>query len=477
MRKSESIFFKKCNILSSFAHLYTPLENGQDASFQITGFGEAHRKGLREFQEDASFFVRLSNTVELSKEQVAQRLWTTIKLLDEQVKTKELGMNEGCTACIAYLNQDDLITANLADSVLFIVLFNPQGEPLGVARLTEQLHHPSDSKEQKRILEQGAMIKDNRVNGGLALSRAIGDHGYNTNGEVLISDAEINIYSIKQLHTILNPQNLPAGEMKCIMTCDGFTEAADFNQFDEHHEYLRQCLCFINKGYAGKLQEAVLAEKLTKEALENHSGDNVSVSVFTINSAISNTTYFGIFDGHGGKRVADYAVKNFADTFNKQLGLNDIDYQKQPLSATNKKEAFLNDNSTMEKELSLDKVAFLLESTPEELQAVKRELIETTAIKLAQCSQAFSFVLKIKNFIPDNKIHNNHQEIDSVQFVFIDSTNLENFINAVERLGKEVIKCRAEKPYVIALSSESILVIDLDAFEIEINERTKVNPK
>jgi serine/threonine protein phosphatase PrpC len=472
MKKSETIFFTKSQILSSFTHLYTPLENGHDAYFQIPGFGEAHRKGLREFQEDASLFVRLSTAVELSKEQVAQRLWTTIKIIDEQVKAKELGMDEGCTACVAYLSQDFLITANLADSVLFVVLFNPQGEPLGVARLTEYLHHPTDSKEQKRIIAQGAMIKDRRVNGRLALARAIGDHDYNTKGEVLISDAEINIYSLNQLQAILNPQNLPAGEMKCIMTCDGFTEAADI-QFFDHHEFLRECLCSINKGYAGKLQEGVLAEKLTKAALENYSGDNISVSVFTINQAINNTTYFAIFDGHGGKKVADYAVKNFADTFNTQLGLNEIDYQQQPLSTSSKKEAFLNDNSTMETDLGLDKVAFYLESTPEELQEVKRELIETGASKLAECSHAFSFLLKIKNFIPNNIIHNKQQEIESVQFIFIEHTNLENFQNTVEKLsGQEVIICRSQKPYVAALSSEIILEIDLDTFEKEINQTT-----
>jgi len=42
-------------------------------------------------------------------------------------------------------------------------------------------HKPTNPSEQKRILEAGGFIEENRVNGNLAVSRSIGDLEYKSN--------------------------------------------------------------------------------------------------------------------------------------------------------------------------------------------------------------------------------------------------------------------------------------------------------
>lgn len=89
--------------------------------------------------------------------------------------TDEPGKDSGCTAVVALLHDKELFVANAGDSRC-VVCRN------GKALEMSFDHKPEDQIEFDRIQKAGGRVTlDGRVNGGLNLSRAIGDHGYKMN--------------------------------------------------------------------------------------------------------------------------------------------------------------------------------------------------------------------------------------------------------------------------------------------------------
>lgn len=85
----------------------------------------------------------------------------------------------GSTACVAVvrkeINHHVLYVANAGDSRA-VLSKNGQAE-----RLSKD-HKASDPSEQDRIKGVGGKIMDNRVAGGLAVTRALGDHAFKSFG-------------------------------------------------------------------------------------------------------------------------------------------------------------------------------------------------------------------------------------------------------------------------------------------------------
>lgn len=82
------------------------------------------------------------------------------------------GSSSGCTAVVALLVDQDLFVANAGDSRCVVCR---DGKALDMS----VDHKPEDAEELLRINKAGGRVTlDGRVNGGLNLSRAIGDHAY-----------------------------------------------------------------------------------------------------------------------------------------------------------------------------------------------------------------------------------------------------------------------------------------------------------
>lgn len=83
------------------------------------------------------------------------------------------GLDSGCTAVVAVLQDGGtLYVANAGDSRCIL-------SRKGVAVDMSVDHKPEDEEESKRIKEAGGEVtSEGRVNGGLNLSRALGDHAY-----------------------------------------------------------------------------------------------------------------------------------------------------------------------------------------------------------------------------------------------------------------------------------------------------------
>lgn len=82
------------------------------------------------------------------------------------------GLSSGCTAVVALVVDRELFVANAGDSRCVVCR---DGKALDMSID----HKPEDKEELDRIKNAGGKVTlDGRVNGGLNLSRAIGDHAY-----------------------------------------------------------------------------------------------------------------------------------------------------------------------------------------------------------------------------------------------------------------------------------------------------------
>ncbi|KAL5240486.1 hypothetical protein ACI65C_007896 [Semiaphis heraclei] len=99
-------------------------------------------------------------------------------IYEEDDEEDKPGKDSGCTAVMALLVNDKLYVANAGDSRCVVSID-------GKAHDMSKDHKPEDEPELKRICKAGGRVSsDGRVNGGLNLSRALGDHNYKKNKDL-----------------------------------------------------------------------------------------------------------------------------------------------------------------------------------------------------------------------------------------------------------------------------------------------------
>ena len=87
----------------------------------------------------------------------------------------------GCTATTMLVTQTEIYCANAGDSRTVL----SRGK--AAVPLSED-HKPDDQIERKRIYNANGFVEDGRVNGMLALSRALGDFEYKNNPSMKAKD-------------------------------------------------------------------------------------------------------------------------------------------------------------------------------------------------------------------------------------------------------------------------------------------------
>ncbi|KAJ4482158.1 PP2C-domain-containing protein [Lentinula aciculospora] len=101
----------------------------------------------------------------------------------------------GCTAVAALVTEDKIYVANAGDS-RSVISVKGEVKPLSFD------HKPTNASERFRISNAGGYVENGRVNGNLALSRAIGDFEFKKNlslppeKQIITSDPEITIHDI-----------------------------------------------------------------------------------------------------------------------------------------------------------------------------------------------------------------------------------------------------------------------------------------
>ena len=90
----------------------------------------------------------------------------------EEEDVKLLPFQAGCTSCVCLITPDTIYCANSGDSRAVLGLKNGK-----LIELSHD-HKPENDGEMKRIKEGGGFVEDGRVQGIIAVSRAIGDWEY-----------------------------------------------------------------------------------------------------------------------------------------------------------------------------------------------------------------------------------------------------------------------------------------------------------
>ena len=87
----------------------------------------------------------------------------------------------GCTACVVLVTATEIYVANVGDSRAVL------SQGLSVYDLSDD-HKPENEEEEQRIVKARGNVDNGRVNGELALSRAIGDMHYKRNPNLSVAE-------------------------------------------------------------------------------------------------------------------------------------------------------------------------------------------------------------------------------------------------------------------------------------------------
>ncbi|KAK0416216.1 hypothetical protein QR680_012350 [Steinernema hermaphroditum] len=128
------------------------------------------------------------------------------------------GDDSGATACVAAVFKDRIVVANAGDTRAVLCR---NGEAVDLS----YDHKPEDEVEKNRIYKAGGTISaDGRVNGGLNLSRALGDHFYKKNTSLELKDQMISaLPDVKS-------EKLTPEDSFLVVACDGIWNSMSSQQ-------------------------------------------------------------------------------------------------------------------------------------------------------------------------------------------------------------------------------------------------------
>lgn len=146
--------------------------------------------------------------------------------MDEVMQNEETLKNEqaGSTAITMVIKEDRVFCANVGDS-------RAVASVKGVAEPLSSDHKPYLQEEFDRITAAGGWVDCNRVNGNLALSRALGDFIFKRNDKIKPEEQMVTAYPDVQVRTIT-----PEWEF-IVLACDGIW---DVMTNDEVVAFVRQ---------------------------------------------------------------------------------------------------------------------------------------------------------------------------------------------------------------------------------------------
>lgn len=217
----------------------------------------------RELHENVLKELRKTNAV-------PDALVQAFQATDEDMVRRNI-MQSGCTACVCLLQEERharvIYTAHLGDSRAVMAR---GGTATRLTSMTD--HKATDPLEGKRVIEAGGQIINDRVNGMLAMTRALGDHQLKM--PVLPNDVVSNVPDITS--TDLSPQ-----DSFVIVACDGLW---DVMQDQQAITLVADCLRELapisrQLEMEGRSVAEILSRMLIEEALARGSADNISVIV------------------------------------------------------------------------------------------------------------------------------------------------------------------------------------------------------
>ena len=167
----------------------------------------------------------------------------------------------GSTAIVVLLTPTHIITANTGDSRA-ILRRHGRVVPLSFD------HKPNDVPEQRRILRANGVVKNRRVDGDLAVSRAFGDFSYKSTNKKDSSQRKVIVTPDFTVY----PRDA-SGDEFLVLACDGIWDVAT-NQ--ECSEYVQNMLT------NGETDLGYICEDALDLCLKRKSRDNMTMMIVSL---------------------------------------------------------------------------------------------------------------------------------------------------------------------------------------------------
>ncbi|KAM7199523.1 Protein phosphatase 2C domain containing protein [Naviculisporaceae sp. PSN 640] len=154
----------------------------------------------------------------------------------------------GCTACVGLITEDKIYIANAGDS-RSVLGVKGRAKPLSFD------HKPSNEGEKARITAAGGFVDFGRVNGNLALSRAIGDFEFKKSAELAPEQQIVTAYPDVVVHDLADDDEF------LVIACDGIWDCQSSQAVVE----------FVRRGIAAKQDLDKICENMMDNCLASNS--------------------------------------------------------------------------------------------------------------------------------------------------------------------------------------------------------------
>ncbi|KAI1865867.1 uncharacterized protein JN550_008125 [Neoarthrinium moseri] len=154
----------------------------------------------------------------------------------------------GCTACVGLITEDKIYIANAGDS-RSVLGVKGRAKPLSFD------HKPQNEGEKARITAAGGFVDFGRVNGNLALSRAIGDFEFKKSAELAPEQQIVTAYPDVVVHELSDDDEF------LVLACDGIWDCQSSQAVIE----------FVRRGVAAKQDLDKICENMMDNCLASNS--------------------------------------------------------------------------------------------------------------------------------------------------------------------------------------------------------------
>jgi protein phosphatase 2C family protein 2/3 len=168
----------------------------------------------------------------------------------------------GCTASVGILSKDKIYVANSGDSRTVLGV-KGRAKPLSFD------HKPQNEAEKARIQAAGGFVDFGRVNGNLALSRAIGDFEFKKSADLPPEQQIVTAFPDVEIHEI------NADDEFLVVACDGIWDVQSSQAVIE----------FVRRGIVAKQDLASICENMMDNCLASNSDtggvgcDNMTITI------------------------------------------------------------------------------------------------------------------------------------------------------------------------------------------------------
>ncbi|KAK7190750.1 protein phosphatase [Paraphaeosphaeria sporulosa] len=154
----------------------------------------------------------------------------------------------GCTASVGIISKDKIYVANSGDS-RSVLGIKGRAKPLSYD------HKPQNEAEKARIQAAGGFVDFGRVNGNLALSRAIGDFEFKKSAELPPEQQIVTAFPDVEIHEISEDDEF------LVVACDGIWDCQSSQAVIE----------FVRRGIVAKQDLASICENMMDNCLASNS--------------------------------------------------------------------------------------------------------------------------------------------------------------------------------------------------------------